>query len=194
MTKLLTFGLDEGQTALLEAVGLELQIDATDCLTDLFAVYADLVVVGAQALSEEEAQTLADTWREIGPTEARVIIAGEAARLEAQLFDGIPQVSVIPEFFDEGFDRTLAVMRRVKETKRDADISRRITNSILILKLIGENPGVSTDELARRTELSARTVRRYIRSLQAADVLIVRESRGWKLLMDPCELVWEKDR
>ena len=187
MPTILYYGLTDAELEKVEEIQLSFDLVEAGCATDVMALYAELAIIDPTTLPEGDVEALAEFYREIDPIDERVILSAPVPG-----FEGISCVDVVPEFFDEGYDRTIAVMRRLKETKRDIDISRRITNSILILKLIGENPGITTAELARRTELSERTVRRYIRSLQAAMVLIDYEDRGWRLLMDPRELVFEK--
>ena len=187
MPTILYYGLTDDDMRKVEEIQLDFDLVEAGCATDVMALYAELAIIDPTTIPADEVESLAEFYREIDPIDERAIIAGPA-----EGFEGISCVDVVPEFFDEGYDRTIAVMRRLKETKRDIDISRRITNSILILKLIGGNPGITTAELSRRTELSERTVRRYIRSLQAALIPISYEDRGWKLLMDPRELVFEK--
>ncbi len=187
MPTILHYGLTDDDMRKVEEIQLDFDLVEAGCATDVMALYAELAIIDPTAFPADEVEALAEFYREVDPMNERAIITGPA-----EGFEGISCVDVVPEFFDEGYDRTIAVMRRLKETKRDIDISRRITNSILILKLIGGNPGITTAELSRRTELSERTVRRYIRSLQAAMILIDYENRGWRLVMDPRELVFEK--
>lgn len=182
MTKLLALGLDEAQLEMVREVELAFELLDTDCYTDAIAQYADLTIINPESLTDEELEVLGNFYREIDPAGEQVIVTGSAPALE-----GISFVSFVPEFFDEGFNRTIAVMKRVKETQKQENFSRRLANCFRVLKLIEGNPGISTAEISRRSEIPEASVRRYIRSLQAALILIEYRNRGWYLLLDPSE-------
>ena len=98
-------------------------------------------------------------------------------------------IEIIPDFFDFPDSVPLIIMKNLKETKRDVDFSRRIMYAIKIIRLIEEKPGITTKEIGIKTELSERSVKRYIRSIQAADVMIEYRNKGWYCDMDPRETV-----
>lgn len=63
------------------------------------------------------------------------------------------------------------------------DFSKRLADSLLILSLIRLHPGIKTRELAKKTELSLRSVQRYISTLQATGEGIEYNTvkKGWEL-------------
>ena len=67
--------------------------------------------------------------------------------------------------------------------KKAKDFSKKLADSLLILSLIRNHPGIKTQELAERTEMSVRSVQRYIATLQATGEWIDYDTtkRGWKL-------------
>ena len=84
----------------------------------------------------------------------------------------------------------LILMKNLKRTRRDVDYSRRIMLAIKILHLIMRNPGITTRKLTEKVEgVSSRSVKRYIRSLQAAGILIDYQDKGWVCQMDPGEIL-----
>ena len=81
-------------------------------------------------------------------------------------------------------------MKNLKKTRRDVDYSRRIMLAIKILHLIRRNPGITSRKLSEMVEgVSIRSVKRYIRSLQAAGILIDYHDKGWVCEMDPGEIL-----
>ena len=151
---------------------------------DVIAHYAELTIINPAAFADDENNCVAEFFKEIDTVDERVILTDED-----KAFEGISFVEMIPDLFDYHESIPLILMKNLKETKRDVGFSRRIMLAIKILHLISQNPGITTSELTKKVEgTSDRSVKRYIRSLQAAGILIEYENRGWTCMMDPREI------
>lgn len=167
MDKLLVYGLDEDQIAKVRETKLKFELAEAGCYQDALAHYADLTIINPDGLEQGEMEILANSYRENDPVGENVIVTGDSPA-----FERIPHVRVEPDFFDEDFNRSVAIMREIKEVRDRLDFSREIALAIRIMKLIEEHPGITTKRIAEIVEMSPATVRRYIRSLQTAFVLI----------------------
>lgn len=69
------------------------------------------------------------------------------------------------------------------KNRKAFEYSEKLVNGLKILSLIRKYPGITTQELVDKTELTTRSVQRYITALQAAGEWIEydRTLRGWKL-------------
>lgn len=70
-----------------------------------------------------------------------------------------------------------------KKIQRAAEYCKTLEKGIRILSLIRKHPGISTKELSYKTDMSIRSVQRYIEALQTAGEWIEYDSqkRGWQL-------------
>lgn len=184
MDKLLVYGLNEEQIAKVRETRLKFELTVARCYQDVLAHYADLTIINPDALDAGEVEILANVFRDSDPTGANVIVTSDAPA-----FGRIPYVRVEPAFFDEDFNRSVAIMREIKEVRDRVDFSREIALAIRIMRLIEENQGITTKRIAEIVEMSPATVRRYIRSLQTAFVLIDFDGHGWTISVDPRETV-----
>ena len=68
-------------------------------------------------------------------------------------------------------------------SKKAFEYSEKLVNGLKILAMIRQHPGITTQKLADKLELSIRSVQRYIAALQAAGEWIEydRTIKGWKL-------------
>ena len=178
-----TFALTDEQIEMVEACELRHQpVDEWDCPEDVIAHYADLTVIDPSAADADSLALLAAYFTEADPETSRILLPSPCAA-----FDGISTVRVIAGALDDAGKANVAVMRCLKETKRDIDHSQQVASTLRILFFIEGHPGVTTREIAGRFELSERTVKRRIRTLQAAGVFLEydRSARGWTCAVDP---------
>ena len=184
MQKVIIYGLSAEEENIIRTSGLQCEWLVYDVYQDVLAHYADLTIINPHALDEEGRSCLNEYFHEIDPVDEKVIMTKDAPD-----FRNISFVEIIPDFFDFPDSISLIIMKNLKETKRDVDFSRRIMYAIKIMRLIEDNPGITTKEISNRTELSERSVKRYIRSIQTADVMIEYRNKGWYCDVDPRETV-----
>lgn len=183
LPKIILYGLKDTEIDTIRDSGLRAEYFIFDCYTDVIAHYAELTIVNPQALDAEEKACLEDFFKQIDPTDEKVIMTAED-----DAFRGISFVETISDFFDYPKSIPVILMKNLKETKRDVDFSRRIMLAIKVLYLILQNPGITTRQITEKIEgISDRSVKRYIRSLQAAGMLIEYRNKGWVCDMDPRE-------
>lgn len=183
--KIILFGLNDSQIDLIRDSGLRATFFIFDYYTDVIAHYAELTILNTEKMDTDEKKCLADFYREIDPTDEHVILTSED-----NSFCNISFVETIADFFDYPESVPLILMKKLKETKRDVDFSRRIMMAIKVLHLISENPGITTHQLVEKVEgTSDRSVKRYIRSLQAAGIMIDYRNKGWICDMDPRDIL-----
>ena len=185
MSKVILFGLTEEETNIIEDSGLRCDWMIYDVYQDVIAHYADLTVIDPDALDNEGRICLTNFFKEIDPVDEKVILTSEDPA-----FNGISFVEAIPDLFEYPDSIPVILMRNLKKTRRDVDYSRRIMLAIKILHLIRRNPGITSRKLSEMVEgVSIRSVKRYIRSLQAAGILIDYQDKGWVCEMDPGEIL-----
>lgn len=184
METIIVYGLNEKERGIIEGCGLKCEVIGTNIYQDVIAQYANLTIINPFALEETEKASLLEFYQEIDPVDEKVILTS----LD-EGFSNLSFVEMIPDLFDDPERVSVVLMKYMKETKRDIDFSRRIMLAIKILHLISQNPGISSKELADNTEISVRSVRRYIRSIQAAGILLEFRNKGWYCLVDPRELL-----
>ncbi len=185
MSKVILFGLTEEEISIIEDSGLRCDWMICDVYQDVIAHYADLTVINPDALDHEGRICLTNYFKEIDPVDEKVILTSEDPA-----FNGISFVEAIPDLFEYPDSIPVILMRNLKKTRRDVDYSRRIMLAIKILHLIRRNPGITSRKLSEMVEgVSIRSVKRYIRSLQAAGILIDYQDKGWVCEMDPGEIL-----
>lgn len=184
MQKVILYGLSAEEESIIRDSGLQCEWLVYDVYQDVLAHYAELSIINPDALDEEGLSALSGFFHEIDPIDEKVIMTKNAPE-----FCDVSFVEIIPDFFEFPDSIPLMIMKNLKETKRDVDFSRRIMYAIKIMRLIEENSGITTKEISNRTELSERSVKRYIRSIQAADVMIEYRNKGWYCDVDPRETV-----
>ena len=122
-------------------------------------------------------------------TQTLDIIREGNGQFELTAFSVGQKAEVIPDLFDFPESIHIVLMKALKETKRDVDFSARIMLAIKIMKLIENNPGITTKQISERIECSDRSTKRYINSLRSAGLMIEYQNRGWSFIMDPLELI-----
>ncbi|MGN0077199.1 MAG: winged helix-turn-helix transcriptional regulator [Coriobacteriales bacterium] len=178
-------GLSEREAAMVRSCGLDVDVCEYDCATDVIACYYNLAIVKPAGVAEADVEELASFLQDVAPQDEQVVAVAEPDSAGALPFKGLPGVSFAPELFSSQKSLDLAIIDKLKETRRDVAFSRRIALSIRILDLIRQRPGITTRELAGITELSESSVRRYVRSLQAALMPVERYGGGWRCVDDP---------
>ncbi len=152
------------------------ELFVTDCITDLIAIDHMAVIIRADSLTESEIEQLLLLGREAVWLPSDVVIVGECAGLR-EVFLTYPDLDALLHKLK------YLLLNAYKHKKKAETFSRSLSHALGTLKLIAENPGISSREIAERLELSPRSVTRYIETLNLAGESIVydRKRNGWSL-------------
>lgn len=180
--RVITFGLTILQNEAVENVlpikGCELYV--TDVPEDLIAISASSVIINSEKLSKQKVDMLLDFYTEIGNSADETVYWIGGSELPKQLQKVIKAYSCFEELSGELKYQLLAAYRKSKKAK---DFSRKMADCIKIISLVKAKPGIKTQEIAEKLEVSTRTVQRYISTLQVAGEGIEydKSKKGWFL-------------
>jgi hypothetical protein len=177
-----TLGLTKEQNKLVEAAfpSKDYILLDTDVPTDLICVNATVQIIRASALDEESSGMIFEFYNEIiNQIDGTVFWLGnpkppQPLRAKFKCYQNFEELAVNLKYH---------LLTAHGKTKKNKDFSKHLADSLLILSFIRLHPGIKTRELAERTELSLRTVQRYISTLQAAGEWIEYNTvkKGWEL-------------
>lgn len=93
------------------------------------------------------------------------------------------RIKVFSSFEELQSDLKYILLSAYRNSKKNETFSAMLANAIMILSQIRIYPGTTTEQLAKRLEISRRSVQRYIETLRVAGEWIEydRTLRGWKL-------------
>ena len=177
-----TFGLTKMQN---ESVGKvlpikECELYVTDVPEDLIAISASAVIINAEKLSKSNVDMMFDYYTEIGKSADETVYWIGVPEPPKQLQKVIRTYSCFDELSVELKYQLLTAYRKSRKAK---DFSRKMADCIKIISLVKARPGIKTQEIAERLEVSTRTVQRYISTLQVAGEGIEYDNtkKGWFL-------------
>ena len=149
--------------------------------TDLFANEHLMVIVNVPVVPATELQQLLAYYKEVPVFSETVILVGDCSDLQIH-----SRITVYPGFDELQGNLKYLLLAAHKQKKSAESFSRSVSYALIILKLITENPGISSKEISDRLELSPRTVTRYIETLNMSGESIVydRKNNGWSLQYD----------
>lgn len=149
--------------------------------TDLFAIDHLLIIVNVSCVPYSEMQQLVSYYKQVPDPSESVVLVGDCSQ-----FDIGNRMVVYAEFDALQENLKYLLLAAHKQRKNAESFSRSISYALLILKMITENPGISSKEIADRLELSPRSVTRYIETLNMSGESIVynRKQNGWRLEYD----------
>ena len=180
--RVMTFGLTKMQN---ESVGKVLPITedelyVTDVPEDLIAISASAVIINAEKLSKSNVDMMFDYYTEIGKSADETVYWIGVPEPPKQLQKVIRTYSCFDELSVELKYQLLTAYRKSRKAK---DFSRKMADCIKIISLVKARPGIKTQEIAERLEVSTRTVQRYISTLQVAGEGIEYDNtkKGWFL-------------
>ena len=182
MMQILTYGLEPSQVLTVENVAKKHDVTVMDSevYTDLIAIPAVMLVINEKRMGREELDTILSFYHEIEKFSESVIILSDQP-IKRELTSKI----IIYDNF-EAFKNRLDyhVLDCLRTEKKAKQFSKTLANSIVILKMIRSNEGISTQELAEKLELSPRTIQRYIETLRVAGEWIEYDPymRGWRII------------
>ena len=182
--RVMTFGLTKMQN---ESVGKVLPIKECELyVTDvpgvrtLIAISASAVIINAEKLSKSNVDMMFDYYTEIGKSADETVYWIGVPEPPKQLQKVIRTYSCFDELSVELKYQLLTAYRKSRKAK---DFSRKMADCIKIISLVKARPGIKTQEIAERLEVSTRTVQRYISTLQVAGEGIEYDNtkKGWFL-------------
>lgn len=146
--------------------------------TDLFAIDHLMIIVNVSRVPDSELQQLFAYYKQVPVFSETVILIGDCTQLDVN-----NRMTVYTEFDDLQKNLKYLLLAAHKQRKNAESFSRSISYALIILKMITENPGISSKEIADRLELSPRSVTRYIETLNMSGESIVynRKQNGWSL-------------
>lgn len=180
--RVMTFGLTKMQN---ESVGKvlpikECELYVTDVPEDLIAISASAVIINAEKLSKSNVDMMFDYYTEIGKSADETVYWIGVPEPPKQLQKVIRTYSCFDELSVELKYQLLTAYRKSRKAK---DFSRKMADCIKIISLVKARPGIKTQEIAGRLEVSTRTVQRHISTLQVAGEGIEYDNtkKGWFL-------------
>lgn len=179
-----TYGLNDEQNSYIKACFPTKEYKLKDLSghseTDLVALNSTVYVINAQSLSEKARNMLWEYYGELGEAfDETVIWLGKPLPP-----DELAKVFKCYNSFDEVRDNLKYLLLAAhKRTNRAAEFSRILEKGLKVLSLIRNEPGISAREISVRTDLTIRTVQRYIETLRTAGETIIydRRTNGYKL-------------
>ena len=179
---ILTYCLTDEQNALVEKAlpSPKMRVFETHCFTDILAVGAEAILIRADALSEDETETLFGFYTEtLSPSSEPVIWLGGK-----QPPKNLQKVLKCFRDFSEMEEKLRYILLSAqKKQKKSSEFSNSVMYALRILAAIRKKPGITTQELADDCEISKRSVQRYIETLRVSGEWIEYDPalRGWKL-------------
>ena len=146
----------------------------------LIAHCSSVLLINGEKMSDEGRKLLFDYYEEIGGQCDEIVVWIGKCSLTSEL----KKVFKCYDSFDDMRDHLKYILLDAQKRRNtSAEYCKVLTYGIQILSIIRNDPGVTTLEIAEKTELSKRTVQRYINSLQVAGEHIEydRKIKGWKL-------------
>lgn len=148
---------------------------------DLLAIDHMMILVCVSGVPREELQQLLRYYEEVTTFSETVILIGDCKghKMNGRI--------VVYEKFDDLLENLKYLLLAAHKQKKSAEsFSRSISYALIILKMITENPGISSREISDRLELSPRSVTRYIETLNMSGESIIynRKKNGWSLEFD----------
>ena len=182
-----TYGLSDEQNRYVETCFPTKEYELYNCnnynaedFTDWVATKNTVFIINAQVLPESVRDMFWDYYNEVGEScDETVIWLGEPLPPKK-----IQKLFKCYNSFDEISHKLKYILLTAhKRSNRAVEYSRILEKGILVLSLIRNNPGITTKDIAGRTQLSVRTVQRYIEALQTAGEWIEYDlkNKGWWL-------------
>lgn len=154
-----------------------IQIAETEIAFELYVIPNFLTIINPDNLDKEEIDQCAAFYKETDyerPVLTHRCEKMDSKRIRYRLVEG-----------DEFAEKIKFIILEYKKSlKKDTQFYNSLTEVLLVLKEIRDNPGISTKKIAEKIERNERKVLRYIHTLACAGEWIEYDSkkRGWYLL------------
>ena len=158
-----------------------MELFEADCAADLLANDYLMIVIGVSGITHDELHQLLAYYNDISVFSETVVFVGDCKGFKVN-----NRISIYGEFEELQQNLKYLLLAAHKQKKSAESFSRSISYALIILKMITENPGISSKEISDRLEISPRSVTRYIETLNMAGESIVynRKQNGWSLEYD----------
>lgn len=156
-------------------------IDCSDCFTDIIATAYIAVIINPDLLTAENIEYFNELVADVGNTSGTLIFT-KTHNILNQLSKSVKYQVFADDFeFEDKIKYILLESSRTE--KRNSAYSDTISQTIRVLSEIRKHPYITTAELAVKIERNARTVQRYITTLNCAGEFIEydRKKKGWCL-------------
>ena len=178
-----TLGLSEAECAQVERL-----LPTKDCellpienYTELYACPNIAIIIRGSSLSTGQLEEVENYFKEYDYTVSETVVWIGGSKPSGRL-------SRIAKSYDS-FDALIGDLKYLlltahKTAKGLHDFSSQIALAIRLLKLIEQRPGITSNELAEKLEISRRSVQRYIETLRMAGEWVEYDTsrRGWSLV------------
>lgn len=154
-------------------------LTSTECFTDIIACNSYAIFINTMMASADDLEMLWEFYLEVGPASETVVLVGHT-EIPRQLKG---RIKVFSSFEELQSELKYVLLSAYRNSRKNETFSATLANAIMILSHIRLYPGTTTEQLAKRLEISNRSVQRYIETLRVAGEWIEydRTLRGWKL-------------
>lgn len=162
-------------------------LTSTDCFTDIIACKSYAILINMSAVSDDDLDMLWDYYLEVGLTSESVVLGGNI-NVPKQLKN---KMQIYQNFEELQDNLKYVILSAYRNNKKSESFSSTLANAIMILSQIRLYPGITTAQLAKKLEISQRSVQRYIETLRVVGEWIEydRNLKGWKLT-DGKSILW----
>ncbi len=154
-----------------------IQIAETEIAFELYVIPNFLTIINPDNLDEDEIDQCIVYYKEIDYE--RPVLTHRCEKMDSKRI----RYRLLEE--DEFAEKIKFIILEYKKLlKKDTQFYNSLTEVLLVLKEIRDNPGISTKKIAEKIERNERKVLRYIHTLACAGEWIEYDSkkRGWYLL------------
>ena len=188
----LVYGISDDQFAIIceELPSSDIRVvDCSDCFTDIIALPYIAVILNPDVMEQEHIDYFNDYANEVLYFTEKIIFTKDHPVLK-QLNKNVKHVVLDGDFEIKAKIKYL-LLDATRSDRRNDTYSDTIAQTIRVLSEIRKHPGITTAELAEIIERNAKTVQRYITTLNCAGEFIEydRKKKGW-FLFDNKSVLW----
>lgn len=188
----LVYGISDNQFAIIceELPSSDIRVvDCSDCFTDIIALPYIAVILNPDVMEQEHIDYFNDYANEVLYFTEKIIFTKDHPVLR-QLNKNVKHVVLDGDFEIKAKIKYL-LLDATRSDRRNDTYSDTIAQTIRVLSEIRKRPGITTAELAEIIERNAKTVQRYITTLNCAGEFIEydRKKKGW-FLFDNKSVLW----
>ena len=188
----LVYGISDNQFAIIceELPSSDIRVvDCSDCFTDIIALPYIAVILNPDVMEQEHIDYFNDYANEVLYFTEKIIFTKDHPVLK-QLNKNVKHVFLDGDFEIKAKIKYL-LLDATRSDRRNDTYSDTIAQTIRVLSEIRKHPGITTAELAEIIERNAKTVQRYITTLNCAGEFIEydRKKKGW-FLFDNKSVLW----
>jgi len=188
----LVYGISDNQFAIIceELPSSDIRVvDCSDCFTDIIALPYIAVILNPDVMEQEHIDYFNDYVNEVLYFTEKIIFTKDHPVLK-QLNKNVKHVVLDGDFEIKAKIKYL-LLDATRSDRRNDTYSDTIAQTIRVLSEIRKHPGITTAELAEIIERNAKTVQRYITTLNCAGEFIEydRKKKGW-FLFDNKSVLW----